>query len=939
MPFSKGDTFAGCRIISRCGHGAYGAVYVAEDAVGRKVALKIFDSPEAGERELRGVRNYMRLPPMSDSLIAIHHTGIEDGQFFYIMDLADNASEVSGEYVPDTLAERLRNDRRMPLDVAVRLCLQLLDGLETMHKADLLHRDIKPENIIFIDGRPRLGDPGLAGDYTHTLSLAGTLGYIPPELLHSNAKQTPSCDVYALGKVLYCSVTGNSPEQFPSMPSDLEMQTIVKVCKPLVRLCNALPEKRCQNCAECREILLGILSEHGKIWYAWRRFQADRRWRVKLISSVLGVLGILTVSVCAVMLYKSHEYAQKTIAQQRLEEIRRHSASLQVQLAQLFEGISLTERLDAIEGMLSQGRPSKATAMLNELEMELTEIAERNCPRAAEEGDSAEERLRANACFFGYLASPLGKYHLGAEKRALLEATARKEAASIEGNGNSQQPTVYPTVRNGSDLIVSRGIKARFKYIPPGVFRSPAMGRIKCIDYPYWILESELSFEQFESFVRLPSSGRPDLPASKIGWNDMVAFCMAFTKTARMDIDLPHGYAFRPPTEAEWEFAAIGGMAAMTPESEEQQSHKPIPTALNASPNAIGLYNMDRNLSEAVIPYPDSQTSNGWIIPSPGRLMPDSWTIIRGSNFSDNHTGIAKRTPFRLDQITLETVGFRPVLAPVEDGFFEKHWFHAMPLHTCDINGKPYVGIDACYSTSTWTRTRQIVKAFGGRLPEPASKQEWQSVCKALGMDDRFPAPLGIMFKDNAWRSVTDGTPSPFAAQLPAPSPDSERTCLSALTRNGGALLPVSANSYLPSIVIEYPDEASFANRRQPPCSETFEIDGRHFGLLPFTLPASMHRAFIEFAGYREPSLNGSLLEKVVKRLADSQKIVALGCHLHSDGWRWSDGTKFEPTCELEDFGGKAKTISRNYKILVTSQGLLKQSASSEALLVEIPTK
>ena len=101
-----------------------------------------------------------------------------------------------------------------------------------------------------------------------------------------------------------------------------------------------------------------------------------------------------------------------------------------------------------------------------------------------------------------------------------------------------------------------------------------------------------------------------------------------------------------------------------------------------------------------------------------------------------------------------------------------------------------------------------------------------------------------------------------------------------------------------------------------------------------------MHRAFIEFAGYREPSLHDqSTLEKVVKRLADSQKIVALGCHLHSDGWRWSDGTKFEPTCELEDFGGKAKTISRNYKILVTSQGLLKQSASSEALLVEIPTK
>ena len=900
---------------------------MAEDAVGRRVALKIFESPEAGERELRGVRNYMRLPSMSESLIAIHHTGIEDGRFYYIMDLADNASTVPGEYVPDTLAERLRNVRRLPLDEAVRLCLSLLDGLEIMHKADLLHRDIKPENIIYINGRPRLGDLGLAGDYTHTLSLAGTLGFIPPELLHSQAKQTPSCDIYALGKVLYCVVTGNAPEEFPAMPSDLEMRTIVKVCKPLVRLCNALPAKRCHGCEECRQILLGILNEHGRMWYLWHRFQADKRWRRKILSAFTGMCALLSIFSGAVLLYFNHEQTRERIAQQRLYDIRAHSASLQVQLSQLLEDISLTERLDTIDGMLSQGRPFMATAKLNELESELAEIAERNCPHAAKEADSADDRLRANAWTFGFLASPLGKYHLGDEKRTLLEAEAQAEAASLGVNGNPQQPQVYPTVRNGSDLFVSRGVKARFKYIPPGVFRSPATEKIVCIDHPYWILESELSFEQFESFVKLPSSGRPDLPASKIGWNDMLAFCMAFTKTVKKDIDLPHGYAFRPPTEAEWEFAALGGMAAITPEPQEQQSHKPIPTAMNDSTNAIGLYNMDRNLSEVVIPYPDIQPPKGW-------------TIIRGSNFSDKSTGIEGRTPFRLDQITLDTVGFRPVLAPVEEGFFEKHWFHAMPIHTCKINGKPYAGLDACYSTSTWTRTSQIAKAFGGRLPEPSSMQEWQGVCKALGMDERFPVPLGIMFKDGAWRSATDGTPSPFAAQQPHPAPESERTCISAITRHAGILQPVSANSHLPSIVIEYKDEQSFVNRRQPQCSETFEIDGRRFGLLPFMLPASMHHAFIEFAGYREPSLHDqATLEKVVKQLADSNRFVALGCHYHSDGWRWSDGTRFEPPHELEDSGGKAKTISQNYKILVASQGSLKQSASADALLVEIPAE
>ena len=196
------ENFAGCRILGRCGHGAYGTVYLAEDAAGRRVALKVFDSPEAGERELRGVRNFMRLPEDTPSLIRIHHAGIENGRFFYLMELADNASGTPGEYLPDTLARRMARAPRTPLPDALAICTQLLDGLEAMHQNGLLHRDIKPENILFVHGRPKLGDPGMAGDYSHTLSVAGTLGFIPPELFNANAKPSPATDLYALGKVL-----------------------------------------------------------------------------------------------------------------------------------------------------------------------------------------------------------------------------------------------------------------------------------------------------------------------------------------------------------------------------------------------------------------------------------------------------------------------------------------------------------------------------------------------------------------------------------------------------------------------------------------------------------------------------------------------------------------------------------------------------------------
>ena len=85
---AQGDIFAGCRIITLCGEGTYGTVYLAEDAAGRRVALKVFDSAKAGEHELRGIRNYMRLPEGADGLVAIHHAGLENGRFFYLMELA-----------------------------------------------------------------------------------------------------------------------------------------------------------------------------------------------------------------------------------------------------------------------------------------------------------------------------------------------------------------------------------------------------------------------------------------------------------------------------------------------------------------------------------------------------------------------------------------------------------------------------------------------------------------------------------------------------------------------------------------------------------------------------------------------------------------------------------------------------------------------------------
>ena len=110
-----GTLFAGYRILEECGHGAYGRVYLAEDAVGRRVALKYLPVPQEGEYELRGLRNYMSVAAPSDGLLRVLHCGLdESGCLFYVMEAADNAAPSGEGYRPDTLARRLRRRSGCP---------------------------------------------------------------------------------------------------------------------------------------------------------------------------------------------------------------------------------------------------------------------------------------------------------------------------------------------------------------------------------------------------------------------------------------------------------------------------------------------------------------------------------------------------------------------------------------------------------------------------------------------------------------------------------------------------------------------------------------------------------------------------------------------------------------------------------------------------------
>ena len=273
MMLSPGDSIGGCQIRALCGQGAYGQVYLADDALGKQVAVKLLLNAEAGEYELKGLRNYLSVAKQSAGLLQVYLCGMHEGRPFYVMEAADNASEENGNYLPDTLALRLKRSGRIPVGEALSIVHTLLGGLETLHNAGLIHRDIKPENIIFVQGEPKLADPGLTRNVEQTLSVAGTPGYIPPEFYSGQAEMSPTIDIYAMGKLLYHIVTGCPPGEFPHLPEDLPEEVLWQVCRPLARLCSPSPEKRCKSAAEAKRILPRAIVKHN----------AFQRWRDALV--------------------------------------------------------------------------------------------------------------------------------------------------------------------------------------------------------------------------------------------------------------------------------------------------------------------------------------------------------------------------------------------------------------------------------------------------------------------------------------------------------------------------------------------------------------------------------------------------------------------------------------------------------------------------------
>ena len=199
------------------------------------------------------------------------------------------------------------------------------------------------------------------------------------------------------------------------------------------------------------------------------------------------------------------------------------------------------------------------------------------------------------------------------------------------------------------------------------------------ISQGFWMSKYETTQEEFLAVMGTNPSccSKGDAnPVERFWWNEATNYCGRLTVRERAAGRLPTGYAYRLPTEAEWEYACRAGTTTRFNFGDDLSYTQLSDYAWYSSnsggtsqpvglkqPNAWGLYDMHGNVWEWCLDW--YGTYPGGSVTDPRGLTTGLDRVFRGG--SRNCDAGLCRSAIRssyLPNIRFDDVGFRPVLAP-----------------------------------------------------------------------------------------------------------------------------------------------------------------------------------------------------------------------------------------------------------------------------------
>jgi formylglycine-generating enzyme required for sulfatase activity/class 3 adenylate cyclase/predicted Ser/Thr protein kinase len=591
-------------ILARLGVGGMGLVFKARDReTGEIVALKVLKSEIADQPALmEAFKNELRIARK------ITHKNVCR---IYDFNRTDGISFITMEFVEgESLRGVLNRFRALSTRTGLKIAEQICDALREAHAQGVVHRDLKPENLM-IDGsgNVKLMDFGLAHLVAESsTSAAGTPSYMAPEQAQGSPLDQ-RCDIYTFGLILFemftgsAAFTGDTPmavalkqiQDVPANPRSVQETIPDHVAMAILRCLEKDPAKRFQSVGELQAALAGETASQkiGSLWKGASRPAFGP-------AMICGILIVVTLIMLGLRV------APKPPVDSTPSDAE-------------FAAFHMAESLNTEEAW--------TTFLKNYRKGELVWIARQR----AESLRLRQQESAKNTAASNVVPAVPAEVTKPAESAPRPKWAALVDTVVIPGG----------VFMMGSDS--GRGDEKPQHQVRLDGFR---MSRFEITNRQYRaFLEDTGGLRPKDpAFARNYLMAYPDLPVVNVSYQDAVAFCTwAGTK---------FGVAVRLPTEAEWEYAALGrngnGIAA--------KSH--------SARNDFGLFNMNGNVGEWVSDFYSKDYYMMSPVKNPAGPTSGTKRVIRGvsGDERDNPQVAIRRRTSRGPKEHGDQIGFRVVV-------------------------------------------------------------------------------------------------------------------------------------------------------------------------------------------------------------------------------------------------------------------------------------